>query len=223
MAPEIHENEKLDFPVDVYSFGITVWEVYTLEVPFNNISEFAFFRKVIDQQERPKCPPTMNRDLVDLVSRCWAHNAEERPIFKDISLSIWTDVHGNHSLPLTSLESEAKQREGDGRRLQAVVEDMEMEKQTQANDERITNLRQEEEEKVQEQTADDKEAQEQAEQNSRIFTCVRGAGGYVRKSDGRFSTFDDMARQFGVYDLAEETEGTVSMVMRFTGSLTFYN
>lgn len=118
MAPELHENEKLDFPVDVYSFGITVWEVYTLEVPFNNISEFAFFRKVIDQ-ERPKCPPTMNRDLVDPVSRCWAHNAEERPIFKDISLSIWTmvtsDEHGNHSPPLTSLELEARQQEGTAR------------------------------------------------------------------------------------------------------------
>lgn len=92
MAPELLEGEKLNFPVDVYTFGITSWEIYTLEVPFSDIPERAFYRRVIDKRERPKCPTTMDNALVKLVTQCWAHEIVERPTFKTISSSIWAIV-----------------------------------------------------------------------------------------------------------------------------------
>jgi serine/threonine protein kinase len=36
MAPEAIKNESMDFRVDVFSFGIMMWEVMMQEKPFKN-------------------------------------------------------------------------------------------------------------------------------------------------------------------------------------------
>jgi serine/threonine protein kinase len=100
MPPELLEGDAIDYPADVYSFGITVWELYTLEVPFSDLPERAFFRCVIDKKQRPNLPSTMNDDLKDLVREWWDHDAHKRPKFKAISATLERLVSVSHILIL---------------------------------------------------------------------------------------------------------------------------
>ena len=46
MAPELIRNERHDEKVDVWSFGIVVWELVTRQVPFDGMEPFAIAFKI---------------------------------------------------------------------------------------------------------------------------------------------------------------------------------
>ena len=85
MAPEVLLGKPFDSSSDVYSFGIVLWEVYTQDEVFPNMSTFAQFKRAICfKHERPpipsKCPPS----LKELMEQCWHKECVERPNFKEI-------------------------------------------------------------------------------------------------------------------------------------------
>jgi serine/threonine protein kinase len=47
MAPELLKFEEFDEKVDVYAFGIILWELLTRETPFTNIDSFAILVDVV--------------------------------------------------------------------------------------------------------------------------------------------------------------------------------
>ncbi|KAG0602360.1 hypothetical protein M758_10G009500 [Ceratodon purpureus] len=68
--------------MDVYSYGMTCYEILTGHIPFdahlrNN------FDHVIDGQ-RPQLPPLLSSGVRGLVSRCWHADPNERPEFTEI-------------------------------------------------------------------------------------------------------------------------------------------
>ena len=83
LAPEVIESRLYDFKVDIYSFGIMLWEMWygnraLLDVQ-GNVQEF--FEKVVEgarptHVEGSKEPPA---GLQDLMQRCWDENPENRP------------------------------------------------------------------------------------------------------------------------------------------------
>ena len=90
LAPEVMLNEQYTIKIDVYSFGIIMWELLTLERPFEEyVDEFigkssADFKAAVINGLRPsigsQCPP----ELGDLIKRCWTFNPLERPDFNEI-------------------------------------------------------------------------------------------------------------------------------------------
>lgn len=84
MAPELLKSEPYDERVDVYSFGIVLWEILTRERPFGDMNKFLIASNVIEGH-RPTIPPHMRMlESVELMSRCWASNPMDRPTFDDI-------------------------------------------------------------------------------------------------------------------------------------------
>jgi serine/threonine protein kinase len=92
MAPEVMGNEKDEqnytWSADVYSFGMTCYEVFTGEKPFGDITLIDLKRRVC-AGHRPEIPDDCPRDLAKLMRKCWAHNPSDRPTFKDIQKGLW--------------------------------------------------------------------------------------------------------------------------------------
>jgi mitogen-activated protein kinase kinase kinase 7 len=105
MAPEILKN-KLDkdqsTKLDVYSFGIIMFEVFFEEVPYRNNDEK--FESVIALGTqiasglRPNIPKNLVQDVSDaekmfltLMEACWDQNPSIRPSFEEI-FSVFMEI-----------------------------------------------------------------------------------------------------------------------------------
>eukprot|EP00053_Salpingoeca_punica_P018620 m.183210 g.183210 ORF g.183210 m.183210 type:complete len:1272 (-) comp17471_c0_seq2:580-4395(-) len=85
MAPEVIQRKKYGPGIDVYSFGIILWEVYTRKEPFFEVSgpSNVLFRAV-QSGVRPTIPnrcPTVYKCLMEA---CWSNRVKDRPPFSSI-------------------------------------------------------------------------------------------------------------------------------------------
>ncbi|KAH7286391.1 hypothetical protein KP509_32G005100 [Ceratopteris richardii] len=83
MAPEMMQNRSYTHKVDVYSFGIVLWELVTGNIPFQNMSAVQAASAVV-RGERPIVPPDCPDCLAKIMTRCWDAYPDERPSFSDV-------------------------------------------------------------------------------------------------------------------------------------------
>lgn len=84
MAPELIEGDGLyTKAVDVYSFGIILFEIVTQSVPYPDIPKRDLW-KLVATGIRPTIPPTLNRNYAELMERCWHSSPGVRPTFDQI-------------------------------------------------------------------------------------------------------------------------------------------
>jgi serine/threonine protein kinase len=55
MAPELLQNRTYNRSVDVYAYGMLLWELFSYEVPYQGL-ELADIRDVVLSGERPAIP-----------------------------------------------------------------------------------------------------------------------------------------------------------------------
>ncbi|KAJ3679897.1 hypothetical protein LUZ60_016175 [Juncus effusus] len=84
MAPEMIQHKPYDKKVDVYSFGIVLWELVTGRVPFENMTAVQAAFAVVNKGARPIIPHDCNEMLSELMKRCWDVDPLERPCFDEI-------------------------------------------------------------------------------------------------------------------------------------------
>ena len=92
MAPELLKNKPFSKEVDVYAFGIVLWEIFAREVPWNAMDPRDIITKV-GSGERPEIPRYDCPDFIQsMISSCWSQNPSNRPSFKEVhkQLSEWT-------------------------------------------------------------------------------------------------------------------------------------
>ncbi|KAE9024089.1 hypothetical protein PR003_g12063 [Phytophthora rubi] len=87
-APEVLKDEatsEYSVKIDVYSFGIICWQLYTCAVPYANIpgSVLAVAEAVLSGV-RPPIPRNCPRLFAKIMKRCWHDNPLRRPSFEDI-------------------------------------------------------------------------------------------------------------------------------------------
>jgi hypothetical protein len=71
--------------VDVFSFGICMWEIWTLgEQPYPNLSLQEIFAGVMTGTLRPSLPPGCDPAWASLMQDCWQGNPRLRPAFTEI-------------------------------------------------------------------------------------------------------------------------------------------
>lgn len=90
MAPEMIRHEPYNEKVDVYSFGITLWELFSCETPYANMTPIQAAFAVADKDVRPtavsdhaKAHPIPAGWHV-LMKYCWSASPHDRPRFPDI-------------------------------------------------------------------------------------------------------------------------------------------
>lgn len=83
-APEVLRNEPSNEKCDVYSFGIILWELATLDVPWTGYHSMQVIGAVGFQGKRPDIPPRVDPEVAELIRECWQTNPQARPSFGQI-------------------------------------------------------------------------------------------------------------------------------------------
>ncbi|KAI2506687.1 protein tyrosine kinase [Fragilaria crotonensis] len=85
MAPEVAMEKRYDKSVDVYSFGILLHELTSLEKPFDGYSATRHMKEVVMGGERPKLDTASTSwfpvQLHWLIQKCWSPAPSDRPTF----------------------------------------------------------------------------------------------------------------------------------------------
>eukprot|EP01088_Endostelium_zonatum_P016889 TRINITY_DN474_c0_g1_i1.p1 TRINITY_DN474_c0_g1~~TRINITY_DN474_c0_g1_i1.p1 ORF type:complete len:623 (-),score=136.92 TRINITY_DN474_c0_g1_i1:97-1965(-) len=95
-APELLAGMEYSQEVDVYSFGISLWEIVTRckKLPYYDLNyqeDFEVFKKHVIQGKRPSIDDVDRVDgLRELITDCWHPEPEKRPSFKDINIRLRT-------------------------------------------------------------------------------------------------------------------------------------
>lgn len=85
MAPEVAMTEPYNHLVDVFSFGILLWQMMSLEVPFATYNVQRHAQRVVRGGERPPLNTAKwSPELCTLLSRCWSEKIKSRPHFGEV-------------------------------------------------------------------------------------------------------------------------------------------
>ncbi|XWS27600.1 hypothetical protein CRYUN_Cryun26dG0130600 [Craigia yunnanensis] len=108
MAPELlnGSSNKVSEKVDVFSFGIVLWEILTGEEPYANMHYGAIIGGIVSTTLRPTIPSFCDPEWRKLMEQCWAPNPAVRPSFTETASQLrtmsaaasQTKVHG-HKAP----------------------------------------------------------------------------------------------------------------------------
>nr|CDS32911.1 mitogen activated protein kinase kinase kinase [Hymenolepis microstoma] len=84
MAPEIMRDEPCSLKVDVWSFGVIVWEIITCEIPFNGVDVGAIIYGIASNRFSLPIPTSCPTEFRVLMKRCWCPKPRNRPNFPQI-------------------------------------------------------------------------------------------------------------------------------------------
>ncbi|PRP85741.1 putative leucine-rich repeat receptor-like protein kinase [Planoprotostelium fungivorum] len=87
MAPEAMRDRIYSQATDVFSFGVTVWEILTEQDPWTDLTPMEAALKVITDKERMKIPDGIEYWIDKLIREqtdCWEEEPSRRPLFPQI-------------------------------------------------------------------------------------------------------------------------------------------
>ena len=85
MAPEVLATDtNYSSKVDVYAFGIVLWELATSHTPYKGMDAQQIIAQVLHNDLRPTMPSDINPGMRDLITQCWDRNPDIRPTFDEI-------------------------------------------------------------------------------------------------------------------------------------------
>ncbi|GAB4813021.1 hypothetical protein N2152v2_000067 [Parachlorella kessleri] len=99
MAPEMFDGHRVTEKVDVFSFGVLLWEMLTGELPWSQVPapvQIIYYVGVL--QHRPPIPADCPPAFRGLIERCWADSPSARPAFPEILEML----HAEHAAVLAS-------------------------------------------------------------------------------------------------------------------------
>ncbi|XP_068649135.1 uncharacterized protein [Aristolochia californica] len=87
MAPELMMAKSCSVTekIDVYSFGIVMWELLTGDEPYSNMRSRDILAGVLKGDLRPEIPNWCDPLWRSLMERCWSSDPNSRPSFSEIA------------------------------------------------------------------------------------------------------------------------------------------
>ncbi|GAB2218260.1 hypothetical protein Drorol1_Dr00001480 [Drosera rotundifolia] len=87
MAPELlsGKNNMVTEKIDVYSFGIVMWELLTGDEPYGDMNTAYIIGGIVNNSLRPQVPTWCDPEWKSLMESCWSADPAERPSFSEIS------------------------------------------------------------------------------------------------------------------------------------------
>lgn len=105
MSPEVFAAKKYNTKCDIYSFGISLWEILVRKFPYDDAEPLSVQWQVTMSNRRPEKIKKIPEPLMDLIERCWHKDPVERPEAKEIKeiIGIIMESCGNCRKPLWDL------------------------------------------------------------------------------------------------------------------------
>ncbi|KAL4385152.1 hypothetical protein GQ457_15G001160 [Hibiscus cannabinus] len=88
MAPEVLRNEPSDEKCDVYSFGVILWELSTLQQPWKGMNPMQVVGAVGFQHRRLDIPDDVDPAIAEIITKCWHTDPKLRPTFAEIMAAL---------------------------------------------------------------------------------------------------------------------------------------
>ncbi|XP_062194397.1 serine/threonine-protein kinase CTR1 isoform X2 [Phragmites australis] len=88
MAPEVLRDELSNEKSDVYSYGVILWELMTLQQPWCNLNPAQVVAAVGFKGRRLEIPKDLNPLVAALIESCWANEPWRRPSFANIMVTL---------------------------------------------------------------------------------------------------------------------------------------
>ena len=110
MAPEFMDNPILhsnSLSIDVYSFGITLYELLTEIQPFNEYEDrFYQLKKYVTSGGRPNIPDSIPNNWKELIEHCWSGDPSDRPTFNEIVEKLESPDFLNEEFPTDKINQD---------------------------------------------------------------------------------------------------------------------
>ena len=84
MAPELFTSQNYDNKVDVYAYGMILWEMIAEQIPFAGMNGSQIMIDVCERHMRPVIPDGTPKKLRNLIEMCWQDDPQKRPEFRQI-------------------------------------------------------------------------------------------------------------------------------------------
>ncbi|XP_027189454.1 serine/threonine-protein kinase CTR1-like [Cicer arietinum] len=84
MAPEVIKGELSNEKCDVFSFGVILWELVTLQQPWRQLNPSQVVAAVGFMDKRLEIPRHVNPQVAALIELCWSTEPRRRPSFSYI-------------------------------------------------------------------------------------------------------------------------------------------
>lgn len=84
MAPEVARSEAYNLTADVYSFGLLLWQVCSLDLPYDGMNRQDHSELVVYGNERPPLDSAWSTPLRILMKRAWEPDPSVRPSMDSI-------------------------------------------------------------------------------------------------------------------------------------------
>lgn len=88
MAPEVIRNEPCSEKVDIWSFGVVVWELLSSEIPYKDVDSSAIIWGVGSNSLHLPVPSTCPEGFKLLMRQCWEAKTRNRPSFKQVLMHL---------------------------------------------------------------------------------------------------------------------------------------
>ncbi|PRQ37508.1 putative protein kinase TKL-Pl-6 family [Rosa chinensis] len=87
MAPELlsGKSHMVTEKIDVYSFGIVMWELLTGDEPYTDMHCASIIGGIVNNTLRPQIPTWCDPEWKSLMESCWGSEPAQRPSFSEIS------------------------------------------------------------------------------------------------------------------------------------------
>eukprot|EP01090_Pellita_catalonica_P014663 TRINITY_DN3793_c0_g1_i1.p1 TRINITY_DN3793_c0_g1~~TRINITY_DN3793_c0_g1_i1.p1 ORF type:complete len:617 (-),score=94.05 TRINITY_DN3793_c0_g1_i1:103-1833(-) len=126
-APEVLAGRQYSFPVDVYSFGICLWEIVTrgkeAYYDANHGGDFEKFKRKVIEGARPNIRDVQDVEgLRDLITECWDSDPKKRPTFSQVVKRL-QDIQVNSAIRDAEGKNFWKQNFGESKQNAVAVND----------------------------------------------------------------------------------------------------
>ncbi|KAK6915472.1 hypothetical protein RJ641_020589 [Dillenia turbinata] len=88
MAPEVLRNEPSNEKCDVYSFGVILWELATLRLPWSGMNPMQVVGAVGFQNRRLDIPKEVDPVVARIIWECWQMDPNLRPSFAQLIVAL---------------------------------------------------------------------------------------------------------------------------------------
>jgi len=97
MAPEVFKCCPYNEKADVFSFGMVLYEIFTGQLPCQNMAPEQFVTLITYENYRPPLrSPSIKNEIpsawCDIITACWHSDPKTRPSFEDLNLLLTTNI-----------------------------------------------------------------------------------------------------------------------------------
>ncbi|OQV24183.1 Receptor-type tyrosine-protein kinase FLT3 [Hypsibius exemplaris] len=116
MAPETLQTMVFSEKTDVWSFGITLWEIFSIGgTPYSELNSFprtlGDLTRLLNNGYQMECPLATPIFIFAFMQMCWSLNPNDRPTFRQARMNLQSSINDDYYVKMESVYDDHNIRE----------------------------------------------------------------------------------------------------------------